>query len=151
MTEDRLTGYRGKLHEALAGAGAEIGDKLAVEVNNQRYEGSLMPRVESYDDRHLIIKIKSGYNIGVAYFPGMKIEKVGVAPKPEFRQPPLPQAKQGLPRVSIISTGGTIASRVDYVTGGVVSAMTSRDLLGIVPELTEVADVEADILYSVFS
>ena len=139
------------MREALAGVGAEIGDKLVVGVNNQRYEGSLMPRVESYDDRHLVIKLKSGYNIGVAYIPGMKIEKVGVAPKPEFKQPPLPQAKQGLPKVSIISTGGTIASRVDYVTGGVVSAMTSRDLLGIVPELTEVADVEADILYSVFS
>jgi glutamyl-tRNA(Gln) amidotransferase subunit D len=151
MTEDRLTGYRGKLREALAEAGAEIGDRLAVTVNNQRYTGSLMPRVESYDDWHLVIKLKSGYNIGVAYAPGMRIEKVGVAPKPEFRQPPLPKAKEGLPRVSIISTGGTIASRVDYVTGGVVSAMTSRDLLGIVPELTDVADVEADILYSVFS
>jgi len=151
MTEDRLTGYRGRLREALAGAGAEIGDKLVVEVNNNRYEGSLMPRVESFDDWHLVIKLKSGYNIGVAYTSGMVIEKTGVAPKPEFRQPPLPKAEKGLPRVSIISTGGTIASRVDYVTGGVVSAMTSRDLLGIVPELTEVADVEADILYSVFS
>ena len=50
MTEDRLTGYRGKLREALAGAGAEIGDRLEVAVNNQRYTGSLMPRVESYDD-----------------------------------------------------------------------------------------------------
>ena len=151
MSGDRLTGYRGKLHDVLAGAGAEIGDRLVVAVNGQRYEGSLMPRVESYDDRHLVMKLKSGYNIGVAYAPGMRVEKVGVAPRPEFRQPPLPKAKPGLPRVSIISTGGTIASRVDYVTGGVVSAMTSRDLLGIVPELTEVADVEADILYSVFS
>ena len=151
MTEGRLTGYRGKLREILSRVDVEIGDRLAVTVNSQRHEGSLMPRVESYDDWHLVIKLKSGYNIGVAYAPGMRIVKVGVAPKPDFRQPPLPQAKKGLPRVSIISTGGTIASRVDYVTGGVVSAMTSRDLLGIVPELVELADVEADILYSVFS
>jgi glutamyl-tRNA(Gln) amidotransferase subunit D len=151
MSEDELPGYRGELRSALEKAGAEIGDRLEVTIGDQRYTGSLMPRVESYDDWHLIIKLKSGYNIGLAHSGEMKIKKVGVAEKPEFRPPPLPDAEPGLPKVSIVSTGGTIASRVDYVTGGVVSAMTSRDLLGIVPELVEVADVDADILYSVFS
>lgn len=151
MSEDKLPGYRGELRSALGTVGAEIGDRLEIAVNNQQYTGSLMPRVESYDDWHIILKLKSGYNIGLAHSDGMKIKKVGVAEKPEFRPPPLPEAEPGLPKVSIISTGGTIASRVDYVTGGVVSAMTSRDLLGIVPELVEIADVDADILYSVFS
>ena len=151
MSEDKLTGYRGQLKEALAAAGVDIGDKLEVVVNNQQYRGSLMPRVETFDDWHLILKMVSGYNVGLAYSEDMVINKVGTAPKPEFKQPPLPQAEVGLPKVSIISTGGTIASRVDYVTGGVVSAMSSRDLLAIVPELVEVADVDADILYSVFS
>ncbi|MCK4582840.1 asparaginase, partial [Candidatus Bathyarchaeota archaeon] len=143
MSEDKLTGYRGELRSALETVGAEIGDRLEIAVNNQQYTGSLMPRVESYDDWHIILKLKSGYNIGLAHSDGMKIKKVGVAEKPEFRPPPLPEAEPGLPKVSIISTGGTIASRVDYVTGGVVSAMTSRDLLGIVPELVEIADVDA--------
>ena len=151
MSEDKLPGYRGELRSALERVDAEIGDRLEVAVKNQRYTGSLMPRVESYDDWHLVIKLRSGYNIGLAHGEDMEIRKVGVAEKPEFRPPPLPEAEPGLPRVSIVSTGGTIASRVDYVTGGVVSAMTSRDLLGIVPELVEVADVDADILYSVFS
>jgi len=151
LTDDRLTGYRGKLRTALEAEGVEIGDKLEVSVNNQLYKGSLMPRVETYDERHLIIKMVSGYNIGLAYGETMMIKKTGTAPKPEFKQPPLPEAEKGLPKVSIISTGGTIASRVDYVTGGVISAMSSRDLLAVVPELVEVADVDADILYSVFS
>jgi glutamyl-tRNA(Gln) amidotransferase subunit D len=151
MSEDKLTGYRGKLRETLSKIGAEIGDKLNIVINNQQYSGSLMPRVETYDDWHIVIKLVSGYNIGLAFTDNMKIKKVGKAPKPVFKQPPLPKAKEGLPKVSIISTGGTIASRVDYVTGGVVSAMTSRDLLGIVPELVEIADVDADILYSIFS
>ena len=127
MTEDRLTGYRGKLRTALEAAGGEIGDKLEVSVNSQQYKGSLMPRVETYDEWHLIIKMVSGYNIGLAYSEDMNIKKTGTAPKPEFKQPPLPEAEKGLPKVSIISTGGTIASRVDYVTGGVISAMSSRD------------------------
>ncbi|MBC8463147.1 Glu-tRNA(Gln) amidotransferase subunit GatD, partial [Candidatus Bathyarchaeota archaeon] len=151
MTDDKLTGYRGKLRTALETAGVEIGDKLEISVNNQQYRGSLMPRVETYDEHHLIIKMVSGYNIGLAHGETMKIKKTGTAPKPEFKQPPLPEAEKGLPKVSIISTGGTIASRVDYVTGGVISAMSSRDLLAVVPELVEVADVDADILYSVFS
>jgi len=151
MSEEKLTGYRGQLRAALERVGAEIGDKLVVVVDNQQYSGSLMPRVETYDDWHIILKLSSGYNVGLAYSDQMKINKTGTAPKPEFKQPPLPMAEPGLPRVSIISTGGTIASRVDYVTGGVVSAMSSRDLLGIVPELVEVADVDADILFSVFS
>jgi glutamyl-tRNA(Gln) amidotransferase subunit D len=151
MLEDKLLGYRGELRSALESVGVEIGDRLKVTMDHQEYTGSLMPRVESYDDWHLILKLKSGYNIGLAHSDRMKIQKVGIAEKPEFKPPPLPKAEPGLPKVSIISTGGTIASRVDYITGGVVSAMTSRDLLGIVPELVEIADVDADILYSVFS
>ncbi|MFC1803434.1 Glu-tRNA(Gln) amidotransferase subunit GatD [Thermoproteota archaeon] len=151
MSEDKLTGYRGQLRASLNKVGAEIGDKLEVVVKTRQYSGSLMPRVQTYDDWHLIIKLISGYNIGLAYNESMVIKKVGTAPKPEFKQPPLLKADEGLPKVSIISTGGTIASRVDYITGGVVSAMTSRDLLGIVPELVEVADIDADILYSIFS
>jgi glutamyl-tRNA(Gln) amidotransferase subunit D len=151
LTEDKLTGYRGSLRKVLESSGAEIGDILDVNVNNQQYRGSLMPRVETYDEHHIIIKMVSGYNIGLEYNESMNIIKTGSAPKPEFKQPPLPEAEKGLPKVSIISTGGTIASRVDYVTGGVVSAMSSRDLLAVVPELVEVADVDADILYSVFS
>ena len=151
MTKDKLTGYRCSLRKALESSGVEIGDILEVSVNNQQYRGSLMPRVETYDEHHLIIKMVSGYNVGLKYNETMKIHKAGSAPKPDFKQPPLPEADKGLPKVSIISTGGTIASRVDYVTGGVVSAMSSRDLLAVVPELVEVADVDADILYSVFS
>jgi len=58
---------------------------------------------------------------------------------------------QNLPKVSVVSTGGTIASRVDYITGGVQAAISSKDLLSIVPELSEIALVDTDILYSIFS
>ena len=115
------------------------------------YEGTLLPRVENADDWHLVIKQKTGYNIGIAHTDDLRVEKVGEAIKPEFRPPPLPPVKEGLPKVSIISTGGTIASRVDYVTGGVYAAMSSRDLFSIVPELADIAQIETDILYSVFS
>jgi len=151
MDGEALRGYRGRLKEALEETGTDIGDLLRVEAGGRIYEGILMPRLESADDRHLVIKLRSGYNIGVAFDDSTRVERLGAAEKPEFRPPPLPEVRPELPRVSIISTGGTIASRVDYVTGGVHAAISSRDLLSIVPELSDIAVVDADILYSVFS
>ena len=151
MAAETLPGYRGKLRELLTPAKVGVGDVVRINKGDESFEGTLLPRIENADDWHLIIKQKTGYNIGIALVDDLRVEKVGEAVKPEFRPPPLPPVKEGLPKVSIISTGGTIASRVDYVTGGVYAAMSSRDLLSIVPELADIAQIEADILYSVFS
>jgi glutamyl-tRNA(Gln) amidotransferase subunit D len=151
MGEDSLQGYRGSLRNALSAIGAGIGDYIKVVSQGIAYEGSLMPRLESDDDRHIVLKLRNGYNLGIEFDSSKGLERVGEAERPEFRPPPLPPMKEGLPRVSIVSTGGTIASRVDYTTGGVHAAISSRDLLSIVPELSDYAAVDADILYSVFS
>ena len=151
MGERPLHGYRGHLRKALDEIGAGIGDLLRVGHGDGSQKGTLMPRVETADDQHIVLKLRTGYNIGITYSEGMAITRLGEAEKPEFRPPPLPPMKEGLPKVSIVSTGGTIASRVDYVTGGVHAAISSRDLLSIVPELSDIAAVDADILYSIFS
>jgi glutamyl-tRNA(Gln) amidotransferase subunit D len=151
MGEDSLQGYRGRLKVALGAIGAGVGDQIKVESGGAVYEGSLMPRLESDDEHHVVLKLRNGYNLGINFDASTRIERLGEAEKPEFRAPPLPPMKAGLPRVSIVSTGGTIASRVDYTTGGVHAAISSRDLLSIVPELSDFAAVDADILYSVFS
>jgi glutamyl-tRNA(Gln) amidotransferase subunit D len=151
MATETLPGYRGKLRELLYCAKVAVGDVVRVQTESETFEGTLLPRVENADEWHVVIKQKTGYNIGIAYTGELKIVKIGEAIKPEFRPPPIPLTLDGLPKVSIISTGGTIASRVDYVTGGVYAAMSSRDLLSIVPELADIAQIEADILYSVFS
>jgi glutamyl-tRNA(Gln) amidotransferase subunit D len=56
-----------------------------------------------------------------------------------------------LPRIAIVSTGGTIASRVDYRTGGVRAALSASELYSVVPELSEIAVVDTEILFSIFS
>lgn len=151
MDEEELQGYRGRLRGELMKAGARVGDLIKIKVGDSIHEGILMPRLESADDWHLVLKLKSGYNIGVSFDEAAEIERLRAAEKPEFRPPPLPKIRGELPKVSILSTGGTIASRVDYVTGGVHAAISSRDLLSIVPELSDVAAIDANILYSVFS
>jgi len=144
-------GYKGKALQVLRKAGAEIGDLIRVKKGAKTYEGILIPRSEYGDEKHVVIKMKSGYNVGIHITADTQIEKIGVGAKPTFKPPPLPEQKSGLPRVAIISTGGTIASRVDYRTGGVRSALSASDLYSVVPELSEIAIIDAQILFSLYS
>ncbi len=145
------TGYRGKALEAIEKTQAEIGDIIRVTKGDEVLEGILIPRSEYGDETHLVIKLKNGYNIGIAVTPDANIERIGKGTKPTFAPPPVPEQKPGFPKVTIISTGGTIASRVDYRTGGVRPALTADDLYSVVPELANVADIETQILLSLFS
>jgi glutamyl-tRNA(Gln) amidotransferase subunit D len=148
---EEFPGYKGHAFKVLKETKAEIGDFIRVSKDGETYEGVLIPRSEFGDDKHIVIKLKNGYNIGIKITEKTKIEKIGAGAKPAFSAPPLPKQKPNLQRVSILSTGGTIASRVDYRTGGVRPALTANDLYSVVPELSEVALIEAEILFSVFS
>ena len=49
-----------------------------------------------------------------------------------------------LPTVVILTTGGTIASRLDPATGAVRPLVSGRDLLAALPQAAEVAQVEVE-------
>lgn len=148
---EKLLGYKGKALEVLLKSKAEVGDLIRVTKGESVYEGILIPRSELGDDSHVVVKIKSGYNVGVEVTPETKITKLGAERRPAFTPPELPEQNRSLPKVVIISTGGTIASRVDYRTGAVRPAISARDLYSIVPELSNLAVVDTEILFSVFS
>jgi len=149
--KEEFSGYKGEALEAIKRADAEIGDIIRVTKNAEVYEGILIPRSEYGDEKYLVIKLKSGYNIGIRITPNTKIEKIGKGAKPAFAPPPLAEQNPELPKVAIISTGGTIASRVDYRTGAVRPALTASDLYSVVPELANIARIDAKILFSLFS
>ncbi len=150
MSEE-YPGYKGQALQAIKKAKIEIGDLVRIRKDEEIYEGILIPRSEYGDREHIVLKMKSGYNIGIGIAPTTKIEKIGTGAKPTFTSPPLPKQKQGLPRVAIVSTGGTIASRVDYRTGAVRPALSASDLYSVVPELSEIAAIDTEILFSLFS
>jgi glutamyl-tRNA(Gln) amidotransferase subunit D len=147
----KSSGYKGEALIALTNAGCQIGDVIRVTSKEKTYDGILIPRSETSDSEHVVVKLKSGYNVGVRLTPDTKIEKVGKGAKPLFASPPLPSQKSELPKVAILSTGGTIASRVDYRTGAVRSALSASDLYGVVPELSEIARVKTEIVFSLYS
>jgi glutamyl-tRNA(Gln) amidotransferase subunit D len=150
MTKE-LSGYRGKAQKALNKAKVGVGDLLKVTRGGEAFEGVLMPRYELADDLHIVLKLKNGYNIGLRVAPNMVLEKTGAGAKPSFKAEETLSERKDLPTVVIISTGGTIASRVDYRTGAVHSAISASDLCNVVPELSEIANIHAEVLFSLFS
>ncbi len=151
MSEIENSGYRGLALEALKKADCVVGDIVRVTSKGKTYEGILIPRSELGEGTVVVVKMKSGYNIGIRVTAEVQIEKVGKGAKPAFASPPLPKQNPALPHVVIMSTGGTIASRVDYRTGAVRSAISASDLYGVVPELSDVAKVDTEIVFSLYS
>jgi len=149
--KEEVSGYKGQALAVIRKAEAEIGDVLRITKNGQLYEGILIPRSEYGDEKHVVIKLKSGYNVGIRITPDTKIERIGNGVKPTFATSPPPEQNPKLSKVTIISTGGTIASRVDYRTGAVRPALTASDLYSVVPELANIARINAHILFSLFS
>jgi len=149
--KEEFSGYKGEALEAVKRAEVEIGDMIRITKDDSVYEGILIPRSEYGDEKHIVIKLKSGYNIGIHITPNTKIQKIGKGAKPAFAPSPLPEQYAELPKIAIISTGGTIASRVDYRTGAVRPALTASDLYSVVPELANIAQIDAQILFSLFS
>ena len=151
-TIPELEGYHGQILQKLRRANGKIGSIIRLtSKSGEVFEGALIPRSEYDDKTHIVLKMKNGYNIGISLDRTEKLEVVGQGEKPHFTKPELQPAQAGLPRVAIVSTGGTIASRVDYRTGAVQPALTAADLASVVPEISSIAQIDTHILFSEYS
>jgi glutamyl-tRNA(Gln) amidotransferase subunit D len=129
---------------------AEIGDIIKIVRKNEEYEGVLMPHHEFSGDDIITIKLKTGYNLGVAVDEHTKISLVQKQKTVEkqTKKIPLDQKKQ---TISIIGTGGTIACYVDYRTGAVHPASSAEELAFSVPEIFDVSNVKSQVAYQLLS
>ena len=154
--DDRLYGYHGRSYKMLNEAHAQIGDKISVRTKRsgreETVDGLLMPRIQTgLEDDYVVVKLRTGYNIGIQIDDETQIDVTGKGAEPHFTRQHLPRSKVGLPKVSIMSTGGTIVSKIDYRTGAVRSALDAEDLYSVVPEIANLADIDARVLCSIFS
>src|SRR5713226_1799452 len=152
MTVLVLEGYHGGVLQKLRKSRAKIGSIIRLtSKSGEVFEGTLIPRSEYSDPTHIVLKMKNGYNVGISLDRTEKLEVIGEGEKPHFTKPSPPANHAGLPKVAIVSTGGTIASRVDYRTGAVQPALTAADLASVVPELSSIAEIDTHILFSEYS
>ena len=147
MSEFR--GYSGKSLSLLKENNAKVGDSIKI-TSDLTYSGILMPRYESGDDSHIILKLKSGYNVGINI---NEIQKIEVTSNQEVKSEYVEKQKENpsLPKILLVSTGGTIASKVDYRTGAVTPALTASELNEAVPELASIANIDSEVLFSEYS
>jgi len=148
MSEYR--GYTGKSLSLLEKNHVEVGDTVKI-LGDLTYAGILMPRYELNDDEHIVIKLKSGYNVGIEINKIKNLEKLEASHQPKEETKEKIKTRENLPNVLLLSTGGTIASKVDYRTGGVTPALSTSELLKAIPELAEIANIDTEILFSEYS
>lgn len=142
--------YSDSLSKTLSSLGAAEGTRLRVEKGGRSFEGTLMPHHEFSSPDVLILKVKSGYNVGISVTPETRVEVLGQPAVHEKKETPV-EFHEGLPKIVLIGTGGTIASYVDYRTGAVHPALSTSDMVNAVPEIRELANIDARVLFSIFS
>ncbi|HIH68225.1 MAG TPA: Glu-tRNA(Gln) amidotransferase subunit GatD [Candidatus Nitrosotenuis sp.] len=147
MSEYR--GYTGKALEFLKHNKIKVGDTIKITTDIEQ-TATIMPRYEHSDDLHIVVKFKSGYNVGLSLDKIRKVEFVSGVQTLQENNHTIKQ-NPSLPKILLLSTGGTIASRIDYRTGSVTPALTAQELNASVPELAEIANIDAEVLFSEYS
>ena len=147
MSEYR--GYEGDSLEFLKVNQISVGDSVKI-LADITYSGIILPRYEHSDDKHVVLKLKNGYNIGLEIAKIEKIEKNQSVEK-IIEEDKKIEKVAGLPKILLLSTGGTIASKIDYRTGAVTPVLTAEELNSSVPELAKIADIDAQVLFSEYS
>ncbi|MFB6110522.1 MAG: Glu-tRNA(Gln) amidotransferase subunit GatD [Halodesulfurarchaeum sp.] len=127
------------------------GDRVRVERAGQRYEGIVMP---SSTADHLVVKLESGYNVGVkredATWEVLETDVYDVS-ESETTDVSAVEFDPDLPTISLLTTGGTIASTVDYRTGAVTAQFDAEDVLRAVPELAGMANYRGRVVCNILS
>ncbi|AEB94615.1 Glu-tRNA(Gln) amidotransferase subunit GatD [Metallosphaera cuprina] len=140
-----LEGYRGRALHVLASINADVGDVIELNSDKVHLRGILMPSY-SKDDSIVVLKLDNGYNVG---FSVDKV-KVSLVERSSKKEPEKTESnKPG--KVKIISTGGTIVSKVEYETGAVRPALTTEEIIKFVPEIQDITSISANVLFSILS
>jgi len=126
------------------------GDSVIVITQDEKIEGTYLEKPALLKQDTIIVKLSNGYNIGIDKDKIKEIRVVKEYVKPRSKSKEVKQNPK-LPKVSILSTGGTISSKVDYTTGGVIADYTAEDFLEMCPEIGDVANLNAKKVMSMMS
>ncbi len=148
---DLFKGYKGEALSVLKSFNVRVWAEAHVKTSRGDFRGIILPRSENDDERHIVLKLDTGYNIGIATETIENMTEEGYKeahykiPEKEF------PFTDNQPSVKLFGTGGTIASRLDYRTGAVIPAFSPGELYGAVPELADICNLTTEKLFAVFS
>ncbi len=118
------------------------GDYVEVTTQDEAIKGILLQSPE-LEKNVVIVKLGSGYNLGIDR---AAVKKISLLPQPQQKKEETAATKKEkatskLPKITILHTGGTIASKVDYRTGGVTASFSADEMLKLFPELAGIAEI----------
>jgi len=119
--------------------------QLILEYKGEELSGILIKE----DEKYMTLKLKSGYNANIKKSDAKIISEKNIEIKSNGKT--TIKINNSLPKVAILHTGGTIASKVDYKTGAVSWKFTPEELLHLYPELLEIANIDAKMIRNMAS
>ncbi len=125
---DLFKGYKGAALSSLKSYNVRVWSEALIKTTRGDFNGIILPRSENDDDRHIVLKLPTGYNVGIDVDTITDMTEHGYKeahykiPEKEFPTSP------DKPNVKLFGTGGTIASRLDYRTGAVIPAFSPGEL-----------------------
>jgi glutamyl-tRNA(Gln) amidotransferase subunit D len=123
------------------------GNLIEITFENEKISGTIIPT----NSKMLTLKFSTGYNAGfdIKKIKNVKIlgqsKSVGKIEKQKIKKNP------NLPTISLLHTGGTIASRVDYRTGGVYASFDGDDIATMFPELIKTTNINSILVSNMMS
>ena len=122
------------------------GDYVKIMTLDEEFEGTLLPEENDF----VVLKLDSGYNIGISKKRIKKTQKLPDKKKVVTKKSSTKQNTK-LPKVSVLHTGGTIASKVEYETCGVIARFDPEELIALFPELKELCTVRSRLVSQISS
>jgi glutamyl-tRNA(Gln) amidotransferase subunit D len=122
------------------------GDKIEIKTKSGNWRGYAL---ESHDTEIILIKLESGYNIGIRENEILNAKIIEKAKEQNRKEIKL-QSNKSLPNIVMIITGGTISSRLDPKSGGVIPT-DEGEILNIAPKINEICNITIDSPFMKFS
>jgi len=133
----------------------DIGDKVRIKTKDIVYDGTLMPN----ETENIVIKLDNGYNVGIDTKKIVSKEIITKGYNDNTNRDKIKSEKtiqsissnKNLPKILILHTGGTIASKIDYKTGAVISRFEPEEIIAMFPELRGIANIESELICNILS
>jgi len=127
------------------------GDQVIIKTKEDSFEGTIIARPKLLGENEIILKLKNGYNIGINKSDIKDIKLIKERERKVKDKNKITSSNPDLPNILILSTGGTISSKVDYTTGGVIAEYDANDFIEMCPEIKNIANVHAKKAMSIMS
>lgn len=145
-----ITMYSDNVIKILKQNKSQVGDVIQLTTTKGQFEGMIMPRSNQGDQNSIVIKLDSGYNIGININNIQKIKNIKSI-KPTISKPSKMSKSNEKGDIAIIGCGGTIASKIEYKTGAVFPALSGNELIESYPEINEISTIHTKNLFSILS